>query len=95
MDGSVLPNLACGNHVGSPAAGVKCKAHNIVIVLQVEALCLVLWVVYDACPGSMVDYITRRSVVEVLPCVKSTVAKDEFQSEILSRGCERDRVIGR
>ena len=92
MDGSVLPNLSCSYHAGGLWAGIEGQANDVVIVFKVECLVLCVAVIDYASSRSMENNLSVRSIEEVLTSVKSTIAKDEIECQILL-GVKKKRTL--
>ena len=80
--------LTGGYDLAQFRVAAETERHDVIIVLQIEGLCLCEGVVDHTCSRCMVQDTPIGSQVDILTSVKSSIAKYVVQREILS---ERER----
>ena len=55
---------------------VDTKTNDIISMFKIECLCSVFWVTHDTSSCCVVDYVTVRKVMDIVPGVKAPVAMD-------------------
>ena len=84
-----LAYLPRRHNMGKCGAGAECQANDVIIVLQIETLLFGEWIKDDSGTCCVPDEGAICGEQQVLMCVKATITKDVFQSEVLKRGGEQ------